>query len=167
MQGRPWNSWIPFLALIAAIAVWLGYAYRALQVDGGIVAQKDQVWVLATVVVGCAIDALVAAAAFRGRVGLGGLLWLGLRALLSVFGFLFLTLPFYAIALILLSQAPSPDGRSDPSLPHAYRPVSAGWFRALTPLWWSRNLLGANQLAASQCVVCQAGRDATIHGPAT
>jgi len=96
------------------------------------VAQKDQVWVLATVVVGCAIDALVAAAAFRGRVGLGGLLWLGLRALLSVFGFLFLTLPFYAIALILLSQAPSPDGRSDPSLPHAYRPVSAGW------LWRSR-----------------------------
>jgi hypothetical protein len=166
MHRRPPNSWIPFLALIAAIAVWLGYAYRALQPDGGIVAPKDLAWLLAIVVVAGAIDALVAAAAMRGRVGLGGLIWLGLRALLSVVGFLFFTLPLYAIALIVLSRAPSPDGRPDPSLPHAYRPTSAGWFRALTPLWWSRNLLGASQLGASQCVVCRETRDAAIHGPA-
>lgn len=166
MQGRPLSTWIAFGALIAAIAVWLGYAYRAFQPDGGIVAPRDQPWFLAIVLVGCAIDALVAAAAMRGRVGLGGLTWLGLRALLSVVGFLFFTLPPYAIALIVLSRAPSPDGRSDPSLAHAYRPMSAGWFRALTPLWWSRNLLGASQLGASQCVVCREGRDAAIHSSA-
>ena len=166
MPGRPRNSWIAVGALISAIAIWVGYAYRALQPDAGIVAPKDQAWLLGIVLVGCAIDGLLAAAALRGRVGLGGLTWLGLRALLSVVGFLFFALPLYAIALFALWRAPSPDGRWDPSLPHAYRATSAGWFRALTPLWWSRNLLGASQLGASRCVVCRESSDAAIHGPA-
>jgi hypothetical protein len=167
VSRRPFTTWIVVVALIAAIAGWIGYAYRAIQPDGGIVAASDRSWLVGIVLLGCALDALVAVRLVGARVGLGGLIWLALRVLLSIGGFLYLTLPLYAIAFFVLSRVPRPDPRADPSLPHAYRPISAGWFGALTPLWWSRNLLGARQIGASRCVVCREDKDALIHGVAT
>ena len=38
MSRPPFTTSIVFVSLIAAIAVWVGSAYRALQPDGGIVA---------------------------------------------------------------------------------------------------------------------------------
>ena len=35
----------------------------------------------------------------------------------------------------------------------------------MTPLSWSRNILGASQISQSPCVVCRQDKDAVIHGP--
>jgi hypothetical protein len=163
MSRRPLIAWIVVVALVAATVVWAGYAYRALQPDGGLVGAGDRLWLLGLVGLGSALDALVAVRLLRGRIGRGDLIWLGLRCLLSVVGFLFLTLPFYGIAFVLLSSAPRSDPRTDASLPHGYRPISAGWFGALTPLWWSQSILGASQIGQSWCVVCRQDRNAPIH----
>jgi hypothetical protein len=164
MARRPLSTWIVIVAVIAAIAIWLGYVSRALQPDGGIVAAKDQAWLIGIVLAGCALDVVVIVRLVRGQFGVAGLTWLALRGLLSMVGFLFLTFPSYAIAFVILSRAPRSDPRLDPTLRHAYRPISAGWFGALTPLWWSRTLLGASQISQSSCVVCREDNDDPIHG---
>lgn len=163
MPRRQLSQWIAGLALIASIGVWLGYGYLALQPDSHIIAAGDRAWFWGLVLAGCGLDALVIIRSVRTGVGRLDLIWLALRALLSVGGFLFFTFPGYAIALFALSRSSGPDPRADPTLPHAYRPVSAGWFGAMTPLWWSQNVMGANQVGASRCVVCQADWDAPIH----
>ena len=163
MSRRPLSSWIAVVALVAAIGVWVGYGYVALQPDSHIVAPGDRPWFWGLLLAGCGLDALVVVRSVRAPVGGLGLAWLALRALLSVGGFLFFTFPSYAIALFALSRAPRADPRADPSLPHAFRPVSAGWFGALTPLWWSQNVTGASQIGASGCIVCGGDRDAPIH----
>ena len=167
MSRLPFTTWIVVVSLIGAIAVWIGYAYRVLQPGSGtvIVTATDRSWLAGIALVGCALDALVAFRLVRGRIGIGGLIWLGLRCLTSIVGFLFITLPFYAIAFLVLTRSPRPDPRTDPHLPHAYRPISAGWFGAMTPLSWSRNILGASQISQSPCVVCRQDKDAVIHGP--
>ena len=165
MSRLPFTTWIVVVSLVAAIAVWIGYAYRALQPDGGIVTPSDRSWLVGIVLVGCALDALVAIRLARGRIGVAGLTWLGLRGLTSIVGFLFVTFPFYAIAFFVLTRAPRVDPRTDPHLPHSYRPVSAGWFGAMTPLWWSRNIIGASQIGQSQCAVCRQDKDALVHSP--
>jgi hypothetical protein len=165
MSRLPFTTWIVVVSLIAAIVVWIGYAYRAVQPDVSLVTAKDQAWLVGIVLFGCALDALVAIRLLRWRIGIGDLTWLGLRGLMSIVGFLFVTFPFYAIAFFVLTRTPRPDPRTDPDLPHAYRPISAGWFGAMTPLWWSRNILGASQIGQSLCVVCRQGKDALIHAP--
>jgi hypothetical protein len=164
MARRPVITWIVVVALIAAIAIWLGYAYRVLQPDSFVVAPSDRAWLIGIVLLGCALDLVVMIRLLRGRNGVAGLTWLALRGLLSIVGFLFVTFPSYAIAFVVLSRAPRPDPRTDPDLPHAYRPISAGWFGALTPLWWSRTLVGARQIGESQCIVCRQAKDDAIHG---
>ena len=154
------------LALVAAIAVWLGYAIRAVQPESNLVGASNRGWLVGMVLVGCAVDALVAVTLLRGRIGIAGLMWLGLRVLLSIVGFLFLTIPLYAVAFLVLSRAPRMDPRTDPTLPHAYRPISAGWFGSLTPIWWSRTLVGASQIGETRCAVCREQKDDLIHGPA-
>ena len=147
-------------ALVAAIAIWVGYLYRAVQPGSSLVNARDEAWLIGLVLGGCAIDAIVAARVMRGRVGVGGLIWLGFRTLLSLVGFLFFTLPLYAFALIVLTRAPRRDPRTDPTRPHAYRSVADGWFGAATPLGWSRTLLGASQIGERQCVICRRAEDA-------
>ena len=167
MSRLPFTTWIVVVSLIAAIVVWFGYAYRVLQPSGGIVASStDRSWIVGIVLVGCAIDALVAIRLVRGRIGLVGLTWLALRILTSLVGFLLVTFPFYAIAFFVLSRTPRVDPRTDPHLPHAYRPISTGWFGAMTPVWWSRNILGASQIGESRCVVCRQDKDDPIHSAA-
>jgi hypothetical protein len=166
MSRRPLGVWIVVVAVIAAIAIWLGYAYRALQPDGAIVSASDRTWLIAIVLLGCALDVVVIVRLLRGQFGVASLTWLGLRGLLSIVGFLFFTFPLYASAFFVLSRAPRPDPRTDPTLPHAYRPIAAGWFGALTPLWWSRTLVGAHQIGESQCAVCREAKDDSIHGAA-
>lgn len=166
MSRRPLSVWIVSVALIAAVAIWLGYAYRTLQPDSAGVAPSDRTWLVAIVLLGCLLDLVVLVRLQRGQFGVAGLTWLALRGLLSIVGFLFLTFPSYAMALVVLSRAPRPDTRADPDLPHAYRPISAGWFGALTPVSWSRNILGASQISQSSCVVCRADKDDPIHGAA-
>jgi hypothetical protein len=165
-MARSRRTWIAIAALIAAIAVWVGFAYRALQPDGGITAANDRAWVAGLVLLGCALDAILIVRISRAQVGRLGLLWLGLRAFVSAVGFLFFTFPFYAIALVAVTGARLDDPRTDPHLPHSYRPISTGWFGALTPMWWSRNLLGASQIGESACVICRETRDAPIHASA-
>jgi hypothetical protein len=164
MSRRPFGVWIVVVAVVAAIVIWLAYAYRVLQPDSAVVAPSDRTWLIAIVLLGCALDLVVIVRLLRGQIGVAALMWLALRGLLSVVGFLFFTFPSYAIAFVILSRAPRPDPRTDPDLPHAYRPISAGWFGALTPLWWSRALAGARQIGGSECIVCRAAKDDPIHG---
>jgi hypothetical protein len=166
MSRRPLSVWIVSVALIAAIAIWLGYADRVLQPDTAVVSPSDRTWLIAIVLLGCALDLVVIVRLVRGQFGVASLTWLALRGLSSIVGFLFFTFPSYAIAFVVLSRAPRPDPGTDPTLPHAYRPIAAGWFGALTPLWWSRSLLGASQISQSSCVVCRADKDDPIHGAA-
>ena len=163
MTRRPLGVWIVAVAVIAAITIWLGYVYRLLQPDSPVVAPSERAWLIAIVLVGCAIDLVVIVRLARGLFGFAGLAWLALRGLLSIVGFLFFTFPSYAIAFVVLSRAPRLDPRTDPDQPHAYRPISSGWFGALTPLWWSQTLVGAHQIGESQCVVCREAKDDPIH----
>ena len=75
------------------------------------------------------------------------------RALLSVVGFLFFTLPFYAVALVAMSPASRSYGGSDPNEPHAYRPI-----------WWGR-LAGPLPVpvGARVCTLCGQPEGAPIH----
>ena len=103
----------------------------------------------------------------RGRVGVGGLIWLGFRTLLSLVGFLFFTLPLYAFALIVLTRAPRRDPRTDPTSLHAHRSSRRTAGLAATPLGWSRTLLGASQIGERQCVICRGAEDDLLHSTAT
>jgi hypothetical protein len=163
MSRVPLGVWIVVVAVATAIAIWLGYAYRVLQPDSAVVGPSDRAWLIGLVLLGCALDLVVTVRLVRGQFGIAGLMWLALRGFLSIVGFLFFTFPSYAIAFVVLARAPRRDPRTDRELPHAYRPISAGWFGALTPLWWSRTLVGARQIGESRCVVCREAKDDPIH----
>ena len=166
MANLPPRKRVAVVALVVAIAAWLVYAYLALQPDSGIVRADDRLpfWIL--LVVGLVLDAAVTIRSVRSRIGLLGQVWLGFRALLAAVGILYATLPSYAIALVALSRGPRTDTRTDPTLPHPFRPISSGWFGALTPLGWSQTLLGASQVGATRCVICDEDEHAPIHGEA-
>ena len=161
------STWIVVLSLLAAIAIWLAYLPRALQLDGTLGAPKSSAaWMIGLVLGACVLDGLVAVRALRsGRIGLLGLLWVGFRTLLSIAGFLLVTLPFYAVALVAVTREPRHDPRLDPARAHAYRATSSGWFRSMTPVGWSRTLLGASQLGETRCVVCGEPEADPIHAP--
>ena len=165
MSGLPVATRVAVVALLIAIGIWIGYAVFTLRPGSAAGAPQDAAMLVALVAIGCCLDALVVVRCLRGRVGGLALGYLGLRTLLSVGGFLWLTLPSYAIAAFAVSRRPAAGTLTDPSRPHEFRPVSSGWYgSAMTPLDWSRNLIGARQLVARECVICGEPEDAQIHG---
>ena len=158
---------VAVVALGVALAIWLGYGYLALQPGATLVRPADQGWFFGLLVGGAVLDVVVAIRSLRGRVGGLALVWLGVRVVLSAAGLLFVTIPSYAVALFTLSRPPAPDTRVDPMSEHAFRPVSAGWFAALTPTWWSRNLVGARHYGARRCAICGEPEIDPMHGAST
>ena len=141
------------VALLVAVAIWLAYAYLALQPGTRIVRPGDAPIYLGLIGAGCLLDALVAVRCLRGRIGRVLLTYVAARALLSAVGFLFLTLPAYAVALVAMSPASRSQQGGDPNEPHAYR-----------PLWWGR-LAGPVPVpvGARVCTLCGQPEGAPIH----
>jgi hypothetical protein len=152
------------VALVVALAIWAIYLVGALAGTEPYAPPNEDLWFWILVIGPCLVDLVVLVRVLRRSVGLGSLTWLAVRALLSGAGFLLLTLPAYAVAFLLLIRPAkaSPDG-DDPTRPHAYRPASGGWYKTMTPLRWSGNLLGAAQLTARMCAVCGEPASAEIH----
>ena len=143
-------------ALLVAVAIWLAYAYLALQPGSRIVRPADAPIYLGLIGAGCLLDALVAVRCLRGRIGRVALTYVAVRALLSVVGFLFFTLPFYGLALVAMSPASRSQQGGDPNEPHTYR-----------PLWWGR-LAGPVPVpvGARVCTLCGQPEAAPIHARA-
>ena len=165
--ARAWTSTslrtrVAALACLLAVVAWIVYAAAALSTTT-IVSARDAPAFIATIGVLVALDAIVAVRAWWKRASRLDLAYLGLRVLLSGVGFLLVTLPLYVVAFLALWRAPGRSAEVDPNGPHAYSPASAAWFRSLTPLSWSRNLLGASQYSASACAVCGRGPDDPLH----
>jgi hypothetical protein len=159
---------VGILALASAIAIWIGMAVAVLQADAVSVPPSADWSFIALIGVGCVLDAIVAVRAWRGRLGLFGLGWLALRCLLSAVGFLWITLPSYAIAAIALTRRPAASTASDPNRPHAFRPASSGWFgSSLAPFQRTAELAGTRQFSASTCAVCGAAEGSPLHAPVT
>ncbi len=164
MTSRSISSVVGPVALLTAIPIWLGYAYLGAQPGSRIVRTSDLPLFLVVVGASCLLDAIVAIRALRGPVGRIGLMYLGIRALLSLGGLLIFTLPSYAIAIVALTRTTQASWRSgDPTQPHRYRATAEGWFGLLTPVWWSQNLMGATQLGSRGCAICGAAQNADIH----
>ena len=153
MPRRPTTLLVAAVALLIAVAIWLAYAYLALQPGSRIVRPADAHIYLGLIGAGCLLDGLVAVRCLRGRVGRVALTYVAGRALLSVVGFPFLTLPFYVVALMAMSPASTSHGGGDPNEPHAYRPI-----------WWGR-LAGPLPVpvGARVCTLCGQPEDAPIH----
>jgi hypothetical protein len=150
---RPITRLVAPVALLVAVAIWLAYGYLALQLGSGIVRPADAPIYLGLIGTGCLLDALVAVRCLRGGIGRAALTYVAVRALLSVVGFLFFTLPFYALALVAMSPASISEQGGDPNEPHPYR-----------PLWWGR-LAGTVPVpvGARNCTLCGQPEDARIH----
>jgi len=153
---RPITLLVPAVALLVAVAIWLAYAYLALQPGSRIVRPADAPIYLGLIGAGCLLDALVAVRCLRGRIGRVALTYVAVRALLSVVGFLFFTLPFYGLALVAMSPASRSQQGGDPNEPHTYR-----------PLWWGR-LAGPVPVpvGARVCTLCGQPEAAPIHARA-
>jgi len=154
------------IAIVAADVVWLIYASQALG-RGGSIAPADGPWFVGIVGVGLVLDLVVARLSWASPARRGFVLgYLGLRTFLSAVGFLFLTLPFYLVAFGAIALARPSHAMDDPDQPHPFVPQSRGWFRALTPVSWSQNLLGASQYGARGCGVCGRAETDPIHADA-
>lgn len=153
------------IAIVVAIAIWLAYGYLILQPGETIVRSVDLPYLLAFVAGGVLVDLVVAVRAGSLRAGGRDVAWLCLRAIMAAGGLLFVALPLYVIAALLVARGASPQPVADPHLPHDFRAVAGGWYRLLTPIWWSQNLLGASQIGARRCAACGQPQDAPIHAP--
>lgn len=153
---RPITRLVPAAALLVAVAIWLAYAYLALQPGSRIVRPADAPVYLGLIGAGSLLDALIAVRCLRGRIGRVALTYVAGRALLSVVGFLFFTLPFYGLALVAMSPSSRSQARDNPNEPHTYRPV-----------WWGR-LAGPVPVpvGARNCAFCGQPEDAPIHARA-
>jgi hypothetical protein len=153
VRRRPPTLLVPAVALLVAVAIWLAYAYLALQPGSRIVRPADAPIYVGLIAAGCLLDALVAVTCLRGRIGRVALTFVAVRALLSAVGFLFFTLPFYAVALVAMSPASRSRQGGDPNGPHTYRPI-----------WWGR-LAGPLPVpvGARSCTLCGQPEDAPIH----
>ena len=150
---RPITLLVAAVALLVAVTIWLAYAYLALQPGSRIVRPADTPIYLGLIGAGCLLDALVAVTCLRWRVGRVALTYVAGRALLSVVGFLFFALPFYAVALMAMSPASRSQQGGDPNEPHPYRPI-----------WWGR-LAGPVPVpvGARDCTLCGQPEGAPIH----
>jgi hypothetical protein len=153
VSRRPISLLIAAVALGVAVAIWLAYAYLALQPGSRIVPLADAPIYVGLIGAGCLLDALVAVRCLGARIGRMALTYVAVRALLSAVGFLFFTLPFYGLALVAMSPASSSQHGADPNEPHAYRPI-----------WWGR-LAGPVPVpvGARVCTLCGQPEGAPIH----
>ena len=144
MPRRPITLLIAAVALLVAVAVWLAYAYLALQPGSWDRPPADVPTYIALIGPGCLLDALVALTCLRGRVGRVALTSVAGRALLSAVGFLFFTLSVNAVALVAMSSASRRPRGSDPNGPHPRRPI-----------WWGRLVgLVPVPVGAQTCTLC-------------
>jgi hypothetical protein len=154
---------IAAVAVLSAAAIWLAYGWVVLFASNA-VAAKDIPWLLGIVAVGVALDLGIAALVLRESaprpVAIG---YLGLRSLMSASGFLILTLPSYLVALVAIGLPTARVPIEDPDEPHTFVAQYGGWFRGLTPISWSRNLMGASQYGANLCAVCGQPADDQRH----
>jgi hypothetical protein len=150
---RPITPLVAAVALLVAVAIWLAYVCLALQPGSRIVRPADAPIYLGLIGAGCLLDGLIAVRCLRGHIGRVAFTYVAVRALLSVVGFLFFTLPFYGLALVAMSPASRSQQGGDPNEPHAYRPI-----------WWGR-LAGSVPMpvGARNCTLCGQPEGAPIH----
>lgn len=159
---------VGIIALISAIAIWIGMAVAVLRADATSDPPSTDWTFIALIGLGCLLDVIVAGRAWRGRLGLFRLAWLGLRCLMSAVGFLWITFPSYVVAAIALTRRPAASTAADPTRPHTFRPASTGWFgSSLAPFQRTSELAGARQFGATTCAVCGAAEASPLHAPVT
>ena len=108
MAGRSWAARIGIAAVASAIAIWLVVAETIRR--STTLEPKDIESLVVIIVTGCLLDGVVLYGAIKRRVGWPAFVWLGLRAVLSVAGLLWITLPSYAIAIVAFGR----DRRTPP-----------------------------------------------------
>lgn len=166
MPRRPVSVVAGTVAIVSAVAIWLVDGYLTVAPGSTVIRSGDLPWFMALLAAGCALDVAVAARIWTMRASMRDVIYLCLRTLGAADGFIYPTLPLYAVATLMVNVGPRARPVIDPHEPHDFRPVSGGWFRLLTPIWWSQNLVGASQIGARRCAACGQPEDAPIHASA-